>query len=609
MAQIAQFPGLGMYDEGGKFEVKQEFIDAARAKAIEEGKKYYGDATNFEVFRDGILNLPDSAINFVARGAEGTGELFAGLASLVMKGGQLATTTDPDKLTQIMSEPSFTKYMGAFRDKIPTPNLYESDISGVEDVEKAFGTAGYYTSPVPMAPFAKGIPFLFKAGKAAKEGTGNIVKDVVKSFTEGDSGFRASAGKGPEKKLIKGVNDTAEDIFSKVDQNIIENVDITSGFKYDQGKKLSSYATPEKKKLTLKLLKIAENDKSDEAFGIKFKQAYKNYVLGEDAAIPKDYFRGGFQSYLKTAKSILSYKNKDPKILNISNPTTVRVSPDGTKVTQLTGNVGGDPQTLWNNIKVGQPVTGDAKKRLRSEIIVGDETKNFRAVKYEITQKDKDVSSKLSTLKNLFEESTDNTHIYSIDHIQAPRFGGANANKENLIFIMEGPHNNLKNLPTSKTLADDVVKPKSRFEDEVYKRATGLVDAVASGNIKRAEELSKEIFDLQNNFKNTFKNVDFVVGEAFTPVKTGEKTANYIKYSDEVGLNDEQKKLVENLLPTYSNRPNQGVSVERSIDRLITMYGELASLKGSKLTAKEVSQASPLKDGGLVGISHLTRPL
>jgi hypothetical protein len=609
MAQIAQFPGLGMYDEGGKFEVKQEFIDAARAKAIEEGKKYYGDATNFEVFRDGILNLPDSAINFVARGAEGTGELFAGLASLVMKGGQLATTTDPDKLTQIMSEPSFTKYMGAFRDKIPTPNLYESDISGVEDVEKAFGTAGYYTSPVPMAPFAKGIPFLFKAGKAAKEGTGNIVKDVVKSFTEGDSGFRASAGKGPEKKLIKGVNDTAEDIFSKVDQNIIENVDITSGFKYDQGKKLSSYATPEKKKLTLKLLKIAENDKSDEAFGIKFKQAYKNYVLGEDAAIPKDYFRGGFQSYLKTAKSILSYKNKDPKILNISNPTTVRVSPDGTKVTQLTGNVGGDPQTLWNNIKVGQPVTGDAKKRLRSEIIVGDETKNFRAVKYEITQKDKDVSSKLSTLKNLFEESTDNTHIYSIDHIQAPRFGGANANKENLIFIMEGPHNNLKNLPTSKTLVDDVVKPKSRFEDEIYKRATGLVDAVASGNIKRAEELSKEIFDLQNNFKSTFKNVDFVVGEAFTPVKTGEKTANYIKYSDEVGLNDEQKKLVENLLPTYSNRPNQGVSVERSIDRLITMYGELASLKGSKLTAKEVSQASPLKDGGLVGISHLTRPL
>ena len=79
---IGQFPGLRMYDEGGKFEVKQEYIDAARAKAIEEGKKYYGDATNFEVFRDSVLNLPDAAINFVARGAEGTGELAAGIASL-----------------------------------------------------------------------------------------------------------------------------------------------------------------------------------------------------------------------------------------------------------------------------------------------------------------------------------------------------------------------------------------------------------------------------------------------------------------------------------------------------------------------------------------------
>ena len=194
MVGIAQFPGLGMYDEGGKFEVKQEFIDAARAKAIEEGKKYYGDATNFEVFRDGVLNLPDSAINFVARGAEGTGELFAGLASLVMKGGQLATTTDPDKLTQIMSEPSFTKYMGAYKNKIPTPNLYESNISGVEDVEKAFGTAGHIAAPIPVLPIAKGIPYLYKASKAAKEGTENIIKDVANVVTEGDSGFRLSAG-------------------------------------------------------------------------------------------------------------------------------------------------------------------------------------------------------------------------------------------------------------------------------------------------------------------------------------------------------------------------------------------------------------------------------
>ena len=209
---IGQFPGLRMYDEGGKFEVKQEFIDAARAKAIEEGKKYYGDATNFEVFRDSVLNLPDAAINFVARGAEGTGELAAGIASLAFKGAQLATTTDPDKLTQIMSEPSFTKYMGAYKGKLGKPNLFTSDISGIEENVDRVGDVAYLASPVPMAPFAKGIPFLFKAGKAAKEGTENIAKDVVKSFTQGDSGFRASAG-GKKGTVVEVGNESTEGTF------------------------------------------------------------------------------------------------------------------------------------------------------------------------------------------------------------------------------------------------------------------------------------------------------------------------------------------------------------------------------------------------------------
>ena len=212
MAQIAQFPGLRMYDEGGKFEVKQEFIDEARAKAISEGKKYYGDATNFEIFRDSVLNLPDAAINFVARGAEGTGELVAGIASLAMKGGQLATTTDPDKLTQIMSEPSFTKYMGAYKGKLGKPDLFTSDISGIEENVDRVGDVAYLASPVPMAPFAKGIPYLFKAGKAAKEGTENIVKDVVKSFTQGDSGFRASAG-GKKGTVVEVGNESTEGTF------------------------------------------------------------------------------------------------------------------------------------------------------------------------------------------------------------------------------------------------------------------------------------------------------------------------------------------------------------------------------------------------------------
>ena len=192
---------IGIFDEGGKFEPKQEFIDAARAKALEEGKKYYGDATNFEIFRDSVLNLPDATINFLARGAEGTGELAAGIASLAMKGAKLATTTDPDKITQILSEPSFTKYMGAFRDKIPTKDLYESDISGIEDTEEAFGDVAYYASPLPVVPAGVLAAGAKSVAVPAGRGIAQLADDIVKSFTRGDSGFRASAG--PSESFLK----------------------------------------------------------------------------------------------------------------------------------------------------------------------------------------------------------------------------------------------------------------------------------------------------------------------------------------------------------------------------------------------------------------------
>ena len=146
-----------------------------------------------------------------------------------------------------------------------TANINKTGIKPIIDSTGRFLTTGV-TQALEANPAFRPI---VKGAKLAS----NLAEEAIEATTKR---FPIQMG-GPEKKLIKGVNDTAEDIFDEIDQNIIDEIDIVSGFK--DANKTPSYATPEKKKLTLKLLKIAENDKSNEAFGVKFQNAYKNYVL------------------------------------------------------------------------------------------------------------------------------------------------------------------------------------------------------------------------------------------------------------------------------------------------------------------------------------------
>ena len=209
MVGIAQFPGLGMYDEGGKFEVKQEFIDAARAKAIEEGKKYYGDATAFEKFKEGLFNMPDGFINYLAGSAEGISELGMGLFEATKKGLQIQSfptskIANPDQrnisksspdyspfsdeFQDLLDQPAFTKYMGEFRGKIPRPNLVEEKLSGLSMDD--FGEKiGYYTGPatgVVAAPMA-----IAKYGKEVIE---NAPRGIDYLLSGGKPPFSLSAG-------------------------------------------------------------------------------------------------------------------------------------------------------------------------------------------------------------------------------------------------------------------------------------------------------------------------------------------------------------------------------------------------------------------------------
>ena len=179
MAQIGQLP-IGIFDEGGKFEPKQEFIDAARAKALEEGKKYIGDATGFEKFKDALFDIPDATIALVSGTGETLSEFALGLAKETLKGAQLSTTADPEKIKEIRESPGFTSYFDQLN--FPRSNIYDSKISGVTPTDVAEFT-GEVLAPVPAGIFAAGarfIPSLFKTAKVVKT---QPLDDVIDIYT------------------------------------------------------------------------------------------------------------------------------------------------------------------------------------------------------------------------------------------------------------------------------------------------------------------------------------------------------------------------------------------------------------------------------------------
>ena len=136
---------------------------------------------------------------------------------------------------------------------------------------------------------------------------------------------------------------------------------------------------------------------------------------------------------------------------------------------------------------------------------------------------------------------------------------------------------------------------------------------------------------LADNFKKTYKNTDFIVTEAHVPIKTGKKTAEYVKYSDYVKLSNKQKKYIKdnNLLPEQSNLPNQGKSVEKQAEEIFQGYAQIYNIIGEipsepigkvagEITSMDVPRPidirtqfdlSGLKDGGIIDIFKMTRPL
>ena len=156
---------------------KKENIDAARAAALEEGKKYIGDATSYERFKDALFDVPDAAVALASGTAETLSEFVLGLAKATWQGTQVATTKDPERVQEILERPGFTSSFDTLN--YPRTDIYESQISGITPTDMMEWT-GKYVAPLPGAAMVapiKAIPRVAKGIIAAR--TGQKVANVL----------------------------------------------------------------------------------------------------------------------------------------------------------------------------------------------------------------------------------------------------------------------------------------------------------------------------------------------------------------------------------------------------------------------------------------------
>ena len=372
----------------------------------------------------------------------------------------------------------------------------------------------------------------------------------------------------------------------------------------------------------LKAKKIADEDVSDLDYSIKFRNALSNFFtpkFKEKTFSPANnvFYDTHDLQQIENAKTIFKFLGEEPSILDM--------------VTK-TGETSGF--NLFKKIKINskKPVAGEARNYFKANVVFDDTGKTFRQVQSSLLKKNKFVESKLQQIKKLHTNAS-TVKPYELDHIQPPRFGGTNA-ESNLQLLTKGEHVNLKNLPQFKTDAFTPVKNKTNFENEFFNKSVKIVDLIKKGDTEQALKLSSELDTLVNGFKNTYKNINFKVGEPHFPYKTGKKSGQYKKYSEELNLSKEQKKLVDELLnkKEYSNLVNAGKTIEQQADEILSAYQQISLVvPGGKIPSKPMKLAgdidvksmnvplpkeiavgtsfSRMRDGGIVGMNYMTRPL
>ena len=380
--------------------------------------------------------------------------------------------------------------------------------------------------------------------------------------------------------------------------NKFEDIYSTDIYRSTGGKNKEFAIAPQRVNAILKAKKIADEDVTDASYYVKFNNALEEFfprAKTEQTYNSSDniFFTKASSTVLDESRSVFKYLNED--ISKLTKPKSIKVS-------------GLDS---WSNLKVNskEPIKGNAMRYLKSNIVFDESGKTFQNVKKDLLVNNKFVADNIKKTKDLFLDKS-KAAVFGLDHIQPPRFGGTNL-ESNLRIIPQGEHLTLSKLPSSKTTATKSVKAKTGFEDDFFKEGVKIVDLIQKGNYDEAIKIANKLDVMVNDFKSVYKNTDFVVGEPHFAVKSGDKTASFVRYSDQLNLTGEQKKIVNQIFnkTEYSHKPNAGKSIEKQSEDLLNTYEEIALLSGGKIEKEISKQIYRFNNGGMVGISHLTRPL
>jgi hypothetical protein len=621
MAQIGQLP-IGIFDEGGKFEPKQEFIDAARAQALEEGKKYIGDATGFEKFKDALFDIPDATIALVSGTAETLSEFALGLAKETLKGAQLSTTADPEKIKEIRESPGFTSYFDQLN--FPRSNIYDSKISGVTPTDVAEFT-GEVLAPVPAGIFAAGarfVPSLFKTAKVVKT---QPLDDIIDIYT--------NASRRSERMALRSATKNDESL-----NNFIKTInELPAQKKSKTGERFGSAITDQTRYDENIIKQFANIHNSHNPFKIEYlKQSLGNQYKGlYNSARDKDLlstnlkFKGEditVQNILEKGKGKIKGDVSQDDILQQIEDVLIRYKKENPSSTGYELKVGGD----FNLMKYIEEVNpnlatylGNKKKSTYYNLIealktegvldniglpeltkMGVKTGTNVKTTVEGVAKQQPRSGKMELEKFLEMPMSTGEPIKYLPGLFKFSQKATGPEKKTQIIMAHGMGTG--RIP--KVIEDKINLIPNRFLKEVERPTFFLTSAGNRAHQKIENRLIPALIDKYEllGWKHSGKAGDDWVNVKKVDVSKDKELATKINELDDV-INANREKLEK--LDAYTLFKDKLVSYGKDISEIPGLSNLINKVKSGekKLTGK--IDVDRLKQGGIVGMKFMTRPL